>query len=274
MPEGDTLHKVAAALRPHLLGRCLERVILAGRPYPDLCGCPVEAVEAVGKHLLIAFAGGTTLRTHLGLYGSWHRYPRGEPWRKPTWRASAALWTAEQVLVCFNAREVECLATEGLARHPQLGRLGPDLLAPEVALGEVVARARRLGDPLAPVAEALLDQRIAAGIGNVYKSEVLFLSRVHPATPLAGLGDAAVTALYATARRLLAANLGGWTRTTTVDRRQRPDPRVRLWVYGRRGQPCLRCGCPIRHRRLGRGLRSTYWCPGCQAKGGPSSGRP
>lgn len=261
MPEGDTVHKLAGILRPLLVGATLEQARLARMAGAErLAGVQVEAVEATGKHLLVRLANGLTLRSHLGMYGSWHRYAPGEPWRKPVRQASIVLWTAHAVLVCFHAREVVLEPTAGLAQRDRLERLGPDLLGPDFDARAAVVRARALQGPDAPLVDMLLDQRVAAGIGNVYKSEVLFLERIAPDRRLADAPDDRVAGLYDRARALLAANLGGGPRIT------RPEPGPDLWVYGRRREPCLRCGTPIRYARLGHDLRSTYWCPACQPR--------
>jgi endonuclease-8 len=269
MPEGDTIHKVAAALRPFLEGKSIRRARIGKGPRVGL-GCAgfaerlegrwVEVVFARGKHLWIRVEGGIALRSHLGLHGSWHRYAPGEPWKKPEWQASLALWTEREVLVCFNAREVECLVTEGLRTAGFSARLGPDLLAPGTDVGSITRRARQLLDPETQLADVLLDQRVAGGIGNVYKSEILFVEGQHPAAALGQVSDGALQRIFGTARDLMDKNLGAGPRVTRFE----ADGRGILWVYGRSGRPCLLCGAPIRFERLGRGMRSTYWCPKCQ----------
>jgi endonuclease-8 len=268
MPEGDTIHKIAAAIQPRLEGEVIRRIRL--RPGPrasvgdqleaQLTGRRVDALYARGKHLFIQLEGGLALRSHLGMHGSWHRYRPGEAWRKPQWQASVALWTDSDVFVCFNAREVECLR-EGSFRRADLGRgLGPDLLAPEVDFDEILRRARELHGGEAPIVDVLLDQRVAGGIGNVYKSEVLFLAGLHPQAAAGQVQDATLRGVFGTARELMRRNLGGGRRVT----RFVEDGRGTLWVYGRAGRPCLRCGAVISWARLGRNMRSTYWCPKCQ----------
>ncbi len=260
MPEGDTIFQVATALRPRLVGETLRRVLLARQSgAQELEGRRVEAVTAKGKHLFIELEGGITLRSHLGLYGSWHRYPHGESWLKPARWASIVLETGREVFVCFHAREVELMRSAGLRRGDLLRRLGPDLVGPEVAVDEVLARAREFLDPEAPLVDVLLDQRPACGIGNIYKSEVLFLAGVDPHTPLGEVSDVVLGRLYTLARELLRRNLDGGPRVTRI-----AAEGPRLWVYGRRGRPCLRCASLIRRVRSGRDLRSTYWCPRCQ----------
>lgn len=269
MPEGDTLFKIREAIRSDLVGSTLQRVELWGRRARSL-ERRVERLVTTGKHLFIVLDSGEMIRTHLGMHGTWHRYRHESRWRLPRREASCALWTDRLVLVCFRAKEVECLGARQVRSHRTLGRLGPDLLAPEFAdavdshLETVLERAAHFGDPDAPVVDLLLDQRIAAGIGNVYKSETLFLDRVHPKRPLASVDDALRRRLFTTARDLMMANLGGWWRTTTVDRRQDPEPSQRLWVYGRGGEACSRCGGAVETERFGFGRRVTFWCEECQ----------
>jgi endonuclease-8 len=263
MPEGDTIHKVAAVLGSLLNGRALVEVRL--RPYPDagLIGQRLCAVHAKGKHLYIETDSGATLRSHLGMYGTWHRYRPGEEWKKPAFQASILIVTETDVVVCFNAREVELLRRPGFRRQDQRHRLGPDLITAVDELPGVPGRARALCPPQIQLVDLLLDQRVAAGIGNVYKCEVCFLQRQPPWRQLATVSDAALVGLYRCASELLRKNLGGGPRRT----RCVIDGRGPLWVYSRGDLPCLLCGEPIRCARLGRRPRTTYWCPRCQHGG-------
>lgn len=271
MPEGDTLHTVAALLRPLLVGRALQVVRVRGQVWPELRRASVAGVEAVGKHLLIE-AGGHTVRVHLGMNGSWHRYRPGEAWQRAPSQAGLVLETDDLVLVCFRPSAVEVLRTRDRAANPALARLGPDLVAPDCDLADVLARARDPRNADRPVAELLLDQTVAAGIGNVYKSEVLFLEGVHPWTPVGALADDALQRLYARAAELLRRNVGTVRRTTTgrPGRPGRPPEAAaarggRLWVYHRTGRGCRRCGSAIQAASQGRPTpRRTYWCPRCQ----------
>lgn len=260
MPEGDTIHKLARAMAPDLVGRRLRGVKGTGIDGRALAGRRVEGVCARGKHLFIELDGGVVLRTHLGMRGAWHRYRTGEAWKRPGWQSSLVLETGEEVFVCFNARAVECLSRDGVRHRALLGRLGPDLLSPGFDPARVAHRVRALVPPETSLADVLLDQRVACGIGNVYKSEVLFIEALGPERPAGTVSDAALEGLYRTAGALLGRNLGGGRRRTRfVD-----DGLGPLWVYGRRGFPCLRCDGTIRASRVGRDLRITYWCPGCQ----------
>jgi endonuclease-8 len=278
LPEGDTVHKVAAVLREGLVGRHLTEVQLRGVFQPEqFAAHPIEAVEALGKHLLVT-AGPLTLRVHLGMHGSWSR-EMGVGSRESG--ADVALSTNELVFKCRKAKDVELFRTKERKRHPALSVLGPDLLGDEPDYAVIVQRAR--AHPQRPLGEVLLDQKVAAGLGNVYKSELGFLgpevpgepfhkpgTGVDPWAPLSRYPDETLTGLYRRGREALLANLGGWHRTTTVDRRQKPQPRglPAVWVYGREGQPCLRCRSVIRRRAQGDEARSTYWCPRCQTEDG------
>lgn len=259
MPEGDTIHRAASRLRPALAGERLARFeaprLVGDRPS---IGTGIDEVEARGKHLLVHFADGISLRTHMRMTGSWHLYRVGERWRKGAHLARCIVgadngWEA----VCFQAPVVETYHRR--AGEPDaLASLGPDLTAPSPDLDAVVMRAGALAaeHPEATVAELLLDQRAGAGIGNVYKSDVLFLHGVDPFTPASAIDADLWRALYTTAHRLLLANLSSSKRVTLEGG---------LAVYGRQRQPCRRCGTPVRVRRHGAQARSTYWCPTCQA---------
>jgi len=263
VPEGDTIFQTAAALRPLLVGR--EILAASGRtPGPIMAkvvGSHVTSVEPMGKHMVIRFDNGLALHTHLRMAGTWHRYAPGERWRLPAWKAKVVLEVPEHVVVCFNAPVAELMPDRAVELHPAILSLGPDLLSDDFSTDEAF---RRLRDrPDMEIAEALLDQRVLAGIGNVYKSEILFIESVNPWTLVTPLSDDRLLALITTARRLLRENIqtNSPHRITT-----RGDPQARgsLWVYGRTNRPCTRCGTPVRTRRQGQLNRPTYWCPQCQ----------
>ena len=261
MPEGDTIHRSANRLRPALTGRELLRFeaprLVGERPRHDSI---VEGVEAVGKHLLIHFSDGLTLQTHMRMSGSWHLYRSGETWRRGRHLMRALVEVEGWVAVCFAAPVVRTYRRDapggplGTGVDP-VASLGPDLCRADADVDECVRRLDRYADPGDEIGAVMLDQRVACGVGNVYKSEVLFVCAIDPATSVGDLDAATRHRIIETASRLLRANLGNGRRTT-VD--------GGLAVYGRQRQPCRRCGTPIRMGRQGEQARSTYWCPTCQ----------
>lgn len=272
MPEGDTLHKLALAVRPRLVGRPVEHLRLRERGEVDAArGLVVEHVEAVGKNLLVLIDRRFTLRVHLGLKGRWRAYEPRADWRTRTRAATAVLGVPDTVLAFFRSARHELRPYRDQRLEQELRRLGPDLLAPSVDLDAVVARARAPGHHDLAVTDLLLDQRVAAGIGNVYRSEVLFLAGVHPWIVTSQLSDQALRTLFRSASELMASNLGPGPRATVGTLRggrRRPET-SRTWVYRREGLPCLRCRTTIRRSIEGRQARSTYWCPGCQPAPSP-----
>jgi endonuclease-8 len=266
MPEGDTIFRTATVLRRALLGGVVRRALAQPGPglarVPDLSvlvGSTIEAVESRGKHLLVGFSSGAWLRTHMRMRGSWHRYAPGEPWRLPSRRAVCVLETDAAVAVCFDAPVVELLSSAELPRHAGLRALGPDLLAESPDFDEAVRRLQERSS--VPIGEALLDQRALAGIGNVIKSEALFMERLDPWAPVSAYSDTELRAVVERAATLLRANTGGGRRVTTG----RSAPGASLWVYGRSGRACRRCRTLIQSRRQGEQARTTFWCPNCQA---------
>jgi endonuclease VIII len=260
MPEGDTIHRAAAALRTALLGRALTRVELPriAAPLPAV-GATVTRVEARGKHLLVTTSDGLTVHTHQRMTGSWHLYRPGERWRKHPRAARVVLGAEGVVAVCFAAPVVEVLDAGALRRHPALRQLGPDLCDTGADIEEAVLRLGALVHGDTTIGEALLDQRVACGVGNVYRCDVLFLHGIDPATPVARIPVPLRRELLATAATLLRDNLDAPERTTVAG--AAPGS---LWVHGRGGQPCRRCRTPIEVRRLGEHARYVYRCPRCQ----------
>ncbi len=282
MPEGDTLYKIAVTLRKALLGKKIiqfeSRIETVARQGKRVPGRTIAAVEARGKHLLIAFRAAEpsepisapdaigldlqrddlVLRTHLRMTGSWHIYRPGERWQKPERLAVAVLATEDFVCPCFSAPVVELLTAAETVRHTELNALGPDAMTSGFDAEEARARMRKRPD--LPIGVALLNQRVMAGVGNVYKSEVLFLQKVSPFLCVEELPDETLDQLIAESHRLMRLNEknGGRRTVFTLDERQR------LWVYGRSGQPCRVCGTTIRMQRQGLDARSTYYCPRCQ----------
>ena len=257
MPEGDTLFRTAAGLRPYLVGRDVLAAHAQGPgPVPQIqrvIGKRVDAVEAQGKNLLIRFDGGLELRTHLRMNGSWHRYRPGERWRRPPGRARLVLEVDGTVAVCFDAPVVELFEARAESLHPSLSRLGPDLLSPDFDAAEAQRRLRAPERQAMSISAALLDQRALAGIGNIWRNETLFAERVDPFAPVADVDDETLDRLIGTARRLLTQSAGI------------APGRAPTRVYRRAGRPCPRCGTIIRSGPLpGEVPRTTYWCPSCQ----------
>lgn len=260
MPEGDNLHQMAALLRDALAGQRITSVEGSHRGLrPNgrrLNGHTVESIEAHGKHLLVHFDHGWTIRTHLSMPGQWHLYRKDERWRKTEGKARVVLRSDDWVAVCFSAPTVQV----GLRDHvaAAIAHLGPDLISEEPDGVELVGRARRSSAETA--ADLLLDQTVMSGLGNVYKSETLFLEHINPATPIGELSDEEIVKLARRGRKLISANTRSPRRTTTGDRRRGHE----TWVYGRAGQPCRRCGTGIATARHGPLDRTSYWCPTCQ----------
>ncbi|HTJ69088.1 MAG TPA: DNA-formamidopyrimidine glycosylase family protein [Actinospica sp.] len=266
MPEGDTVWQTAArlddALAGHPLTRCDLRVPKLATV--DFTGEVVESVQPRGKHLLTRFRNGWTLHSHLRMDGSWRIFDSGESWRGgPAHQIRAILGNTSRTAVGYRLPVLELLRTADERRA--VGHLGPDLLDPGWSPELAAEAVRRLtAQPYRPIGEALLDQRNLAGIGNVYKSELCFLTGVTPWTPVSGVP--ALPELVDRAHRLLLANRDRPMRITTGETRTGRT----LWVYGRKRGQCLRCAAPIRSADQGAAgeERVTYWCPGCQQ--GPS----
>ena len=262
MPEGDTVARIAAALRDTLVGKRIVRFSSRLPALRDamLEGRVVTSIEARGKHLLIVFDDGRTLHTHLLMSGTWRVQPSGRPIRSPV----VALETETHAAVLWQRIRgkppiARLLSPDALRRQPMLRALGPDLLATTFDMEDAV---RRLAaTPLPPVGEALLDQRAVAGIGNEYKSEVCFLCGVHPHTLPNTVAPETWRALLTCARELMQINV----------RRRHPGRVTRfasgptLWVYGRTGKRCLRCKVGVVQRTFdGLDRRMTFFCPECQ----------
>ncbi|WP_052848437.1 Fpg/Nei family DNA glycosylase [Streptomyces avicenniae] len=261
MPEGDTVRQVADRLDAALAGRRLTRSDLRvpRLATADLTGRTVLGVTPRGKHLLTRIDGGLTLHSHLRMDGAWQVYGPGRRWSGgPAHQIRAILGTAEATAVGYRLPVLDLLRT---ADEPRVvGHLGPDLLGPDWDAPE--ARRRLLADPARPLGEALLDQRVMAGVGNVFMAELCFLTGATPWLPVGELADPG--ALVTLAHDLLTANRDRPDRTTTSPGLLARTGR-RLHVYAQRGRPCMRCGTPIRVTRETPGHpRPTYWCPHCQ----------
>ena len=275
MPEGDTIFRAARTLHRALGGRV---VTAFDSVYPALTrvhddapitGRTVERVWSQGKHLLIAFSGDLVLRTHMRMNGSWHIYRPGERGSAPAATCGSSSPPTPSSPSRSRSRSPNG-SSPTTCRATGRSRRSAPTCSPPTSRGRsrwsACARASALS-----IGDALLDQRALAGIGNVYKSEVCFLCRVSPFTPVRELDDETLGALVDTAQRLLRANVAdrapgaivtyrGLRRTTG-----RSDPEERLWVYGRAGRPCRRCGNVIEMRKDGEEARVTYYCAGCQS---------
>src|SRR5690349_14921912 len=241
MPEGDTIHRIARVLTRELTGKNIDRIALHDRgDIVELAGKRVEKIEAIGKHMLVAFDESPwVLRVHLGMHGGWRRlHIRERAPRDPTVRIELG----EAVYVCQQAYKAELIREAALKTNPRLARLGPDLLADPPDIDEAVRRAEQPGNAGREVGDLVMDQRVAAGIGNVYKSEVLFECRVHPRTLVHQLQPGGMRAIYEKAAKLMRLNLLTRRRTSVPLRRRSEPSSQRFWVYMRGGKPCLDCG--------------------------------
>jgi len=247
MPEGDTIFRIARTLDRALAGKIVTRFETAlprlarVDDQTPLRGRTLQRVTASGKHLIIEFSGDLFLRTHLRMNGSWHLYRSGERWRRSRDDMRIVIATADFEAVGFNIPVAEFLS------DPTVTRQGPDLLSESFDIDEAIRRLRERGST--EIADALLDQRVLAGIGNIYKSEGLHAAGVNPFQRVDALTDDVLRRIVRKAKAML-------ERST----RERP----RFLVYERRGQPCRRCGTPIEYRKQGPDARGTYWCPKCQ----------
>lgn len=262
VPEGATIHRAAIALRTALVGKptlTFRAPRLLG-PMPA-AGRTIESVESHGRHLEIVWDDGLTLHTHLRMSGCWHLYHSDELWRKRTDQMRVTIEVENWIAVCFNAPVVETYRQFDRHRHPGFGRLGPDLCRPNADLDECVDRVLDYADPSAFVAEVLLDQHVASGVGNVYRCEVLWAVQLSPFATVGSLGRDDVAQLINAAARLLRTNI------TSSARPLVSGMAAGLHVYGRNGQRCGRCGDTIQVKRIGELNRLLYWCQECQSRG-------
>ncbi len=266
MPEGDTIHKLATRLAPRLVGKTLERVTTQGLER-RIAGCTVTDVTAHGKHLVIVLDDGAYVRVHLGMYGRWRTYERAAGdaalAQLSPGRVSLALITDDAVHAWIGARTVEISDRRAPMHGQAISSLGPDVLADDFDCR--LAASRAAVHSSRTIADVLLDQRVASGIGNVYKSEVLFLHGVDPRTLTNELSADDLTAVYTTARELMLDNLGPGMRATRERLSGDPPNDDRYFVYGRTGKPCRRCGATIACYALGEPVRWTWSCPQCQS---------
>ena len=265
MPEGQVSHRNAVRLTAALAAQPLVRVEapdprMIPQRIPDrLAGDVVTVVEAVGKHHLVRFASGRVVHSHLGMVGSWRVLSAARP--IPQRNLWLALWTESHVAAQYNGPRLRLY--EPGETIPGIAAVGPDLLDPTLSPGQVAAARLTQVDPDRTIGETLVDQRVMAGIGNIIRSETLFLCRIDPWRPVGTLSLAEATQIGATASRLLADGVAAGGPLTTF-RSPNPRSRERTWVYGRTNRPCRTCGTPIR-------ARGRAWRPAASAGSGGSS---
>ena len=289
MPEGDTIYRAARALHKALAGRVVTafdtNLAPIARVNDDtpLVGRVVERVEARGKWCLVHFSATSSgdealiLVTHMLMSGSWHIYRTGEKWWSPRRAMRVAITCGDMQAVAFNVPVTEFHTERSLARYSQVPKLGVDVLSEEfsVEAGVAALHERARTHPDDEIAVVLLNQRVLAGLGYVYKSEVAFAAGVNPFRQMRTITEREMEVMVEVSQRYMKANVndGGSSLTTgdgivTYSGNRRTthsmDRSDRLWVYGRQGQECRRCGALVEMRKQGEQVRSTYWCPGCQ----------
>jgi len=260
MPEGDTIYRSAVTLRPAMQGGVIAAARLRDPHFEvdRLVGATVNSVEARGKHLLMHLSTTEVIHSHMGMTGSWHIYHVGQTWLKPEHYAVLYLHINDLEVICFSPKQLELLTADQLRRHPHIQQLGPDIAANgdfDVAAAIRNFRSRNQ----TPLGEAVMIQRLVCGIGNIYKSEILFIMGFDPFAPVQRFSDDELQRMLQKGRALMIRNLGGPRRTTRFG-----SDAGRMWVYGRSGSPCPKCGAEIKLRRQGEAGRTTCWCPQCQ----------
>ncbi len=287
MPEGDTIYRSARAMQRAIGGKVCTGFETGLAPLArvnddtPIAGRTIEKVEARGKWLLVHFSGDLILLTHMLMSGSWHLYRTGETWWMGKDRMRAVIRTTDWQAVAFNVPVAEFHTARSLERNTQVPKLGVDVLGAGYTVEAGIAKLKAYGaaHPEADIAVVLLNQRVLAGLGNVYKSEVAFAAGVNPFRAMATIIDREYEIMAEVAQRWMKQNVvdgaGDGIVTYSGNRRttgnsNRDD---RLWVYGRKGQECRRCGAAIEMRKQGLQARSTYWCPHCQPWVAPDSAK-
>jgi endonuclease-8 len=275
MPEGDTIFRTARSLgralggKPVTVFRSTYPLLMRFNDDTPLAGQTVERVEARGKWLLINFSGGGTLATHMLMSGSWHIYRHGERWQQPRFNMRIVIENSDYIAVGFRVPVAEMHTAQSLARQTRIPVEQIDVLSADFNAAEAERRVRVHGGE--EIADVLLHQEVLAGVGNVFKSEICFVTGINPFCKVSALRQDQLQASIVAAQRLVRANVledSGDTIVTYGGRKRRTthesDPGASLWVYGRNGEPCRRCGEPIRRRIQGPDARVTFWCAGCQ----------
>jgi endonuclease-8 len=265
MPEGDTILWAATRMRPVLADTVPDDVLMPAGAEHRLRGSPgrerwpqrlrgrrIEGIETRGKNLFLLFEGGLALYSHLKMTGAWGVYPPGAAWHRSPQRAWIIFERDGWTVVEFDGPVLELMTTSRLRIDQRFARLGPDILSFAGFPTDVYLARLRAGDPARAIGDALLDQSVLAGIGNIWKAEGCWEAQLSPWRRVDTVSDAeAALIIEHTRPRMLTSGLEG------------PE-RAEVHVYGRAGRPCPRCGTRIVARRQGDGARITYWCPGCQ----------
>lgn len=274
MPEGDTIFRAARTLHRALAGQTVtgfESVLpkLSRVDFDSgVVGRTIEKVESHGKWMRMDFSGSLVLLTHMLMSGSWHIYRPGEAWQKRAIDMRVVIKTEKIWAVAFNVPIAEFHTADTLRHRDGFRKLGQDVLATDFDPAQAMKSLRAHGD--LEVGVALLTQSIMAGLGNVFKSEVCFACGINPFRRIGNLHSEEVACLVSTARKFMLANVaetsGDQIVTYTGMRRTtgRINTEERLWVYGRRNEPCRKCGTPIESRKQSEDARTTFWCPQCQ----------
>jgi endonuclease-8 len=262
VPEGDAVYKFAARVGAALAGKAITAARAHGPgSVPQIhriVGATCTGARAKGKNLIISFDNGLALRGHLRMYGTWHIYAPGAPWTKPQREARLVLEAANVVVVNFSAPVIELLEERALEFHRPIASLGPNLLDEEFDVDEAIRRFRDPAIASTTIGDAIMDQQIMAGVGNIWKHETLFRCGLNPWRRIGELDDGTVRAIVAIARNLLLASTG------QLFENGRKVPRPSMFVYMRASLPCRKCFTRIRSAPQGRDIRSTAWCPNCQ----------
>jgi endonuclease-8 len=282
MPEGDTIFRAARTLNRALAGNVVTgfETVLPKLSLVEfdsgITGRTVEGVSSKGKWMSMNFSGGLVLLTHMLMNGSWHIYRPGEAWQRRQIDMRIVIKTEKIWAVAFNVPVAEFHTEDTLRRRRGFRNLGQDVLSADFNAALSAEHLRSRKD--LQVGVALLTQSLMAGLGNVYKSEVCFACGINPFRRVEGLSEDEVRCLVETSRKFLLANVTeaagdqiitytGMRRTTGL-----ANFEERLWVYGRRHQPCRQCGTPVESRKQGEDARTTFWCPACQPLRSASEG--
>jgi len=259
MPEGDSVYRFAARLRAVLQGQRIEAARSHGPgPVPQvdrIVGATCTGVRSYGKNLIISFDNGLALRGHLRMFGTWHIYAPGQKWEQPERDARLVLRVSGTDVVNFSAPVIELIEERALAAHRPVADLGPDLLDDGFDAQEAFRRLREPSRAGLTIGDALMDQRVMAGVGNIWKHETLFRCRMNPWRRVDEIDGESLLRLIVKAQELLRASVG----------KPGAGERPTMFVYGRSGRPCSRCNTRLQSATQGIDIRRTTWCPKCQA---------